>query len=138
MMPSLLPEPVAAPGPFGPAGKTSWPTLLVVDADEALARTLVCHFERRGFHVAAAGTLAEAQAFLERRKDWTLVIADCHLPDGTVWELEPWLKQQSPRPPLLLLSQNPRMVPEHTEAGFLLKPISLARIEASVNRLTLK
>lgn len=114
----------------------SWPTLLFVDSDLTLSRTLVCHFERRGFHVATAATLTEARDYLHRRKRWTLVIADCHLPDGTGWELQTWCHDQGQRTPFLLVSSSPFSATMCAGSDFLAKPFSLAMIEARVNRLT--
>src|SRR4051812_2084384 len=48
-----------------------WPTLLVVDQSAEMLQTLVCYFEKRGFHVAATTTLAEAKVYFQRRKTWT-------------------------------------------------------------------
>jgi len=122
--------------PLDPAGAGSWPTILLVDSDRALVRTLVCHLERRGFHVAAAASLAEAREFLHRRKAWTLVISECHLPDGTGWELQAGLKEQGLKTPFLLLSSSPLSATLCAGTDFLVKPFSPAKLEARVNVLT--
>ncbi|MBL9209361.1 MAG: response regulator transcription factor [Opitutaceae bacterium] len=122
--------------PLGRAEPTAWPTILLVDSDVALVRTLVCHLERRGFHVAAAASLAEAREYLHRRKSWTLVISECHLPDGTGWELHSTLKEQGLTTPFLLLSSSPFSATLCAGADFLAKPFSPAKLEARVNVLT--
>jgi len=119
-----------------PAGASSWPTILLVDSDLALVRTLVCHLERRGFHLAAAASLAEAREYLHRRKAWTLIISECHLPDGTGWELQAALKEQGVKTPFLLLSSSPLPAALCAGADFLVKPFSPAKLEARVNVLT--
>lgn len=115
---------------------SSWPTLLVVDSDLALVRALVFHFERRGYHVAGAASLAEAREFLDRRNNWTMVIAECHLPDGSGLELHTWLKERAGRTPFLLLSSGPVSAALYAGVELLAKPFSLPKIEARVNLLT--
>jgi DNA-binding response OmpR family regulator len=122
--------------PQEPAGAASWPTILLVESDLALVRTLVCHLERRGFHVAAAASLAEAREYLHRRKSWTLIVSECHLPDGTGWELQAALKEQGVKTPFLLLSSSPFSATLCAGADFLVKPFSPAKLEARVNVLT--
>jgi len=122
--------------PLESAGAASWPTILLVDSDLGLTRTLVCHLERRGFHVAAAANLAEAREYLYRRKAWTLVITECHLPDGTGWELQALLKEHGMKSPFLMLSSSPFSATLCAGADFLVKPFSPAKLEARVNLLT--
>jgi DNA-binding response OmpR family regulator len=114
----------------------TWPTLLVVDDDEAMLQALVCYFERRGFHVAPAASLEEAKACFHRRRSWTLVISDFHLPDGTGNDLWAWVSSQSgPVPPFLLMSGS--LEGELLCAGvdFLAKPFPLSELEARVREL---
>jgi len=137
MPPALLPEsPHLRVAPVEPTGTSSWPTLLVVDSDLALVRALVRHFERRGYHVAGAASLAEAREFLDRRSHWTMVIAECHLPDGSGLELQAWLKERAGRTPFLLLSSGHLSPALYGGVEFLAKPFSLPKIEARVNLLT--
>jgi len=137
MSPALLSEsPHLRVTPVEQTGTSSWPTLLVVESDLALVRALVCHFERRGFHVAGAASLAEAREFLDRRSHWTMVIAECHLPDGSGLEIQTWLKERAGRTPFLLLSSGPLSSALYGGVDFLAKPFSLPKIEARVNLLT--
>lgn len=110
----------------------SWPTLLVVDGDLETARTLVCHFEKLGFHVASAHGLEDAREILHRRRSWTLVIADFHLPDGNGFELEAWLREHFGETPLLLLSGSPFCATICAGMNFLMKPFTLAQIDDAV------
>lgn len=114
-----------------------WPTLLVVDSDVEMLSALVCYFEKRGFHVAAANTLADAKAFCHRRRSWTLVIADYHLPDGTGWELCCWMEEQAGgrAVPFLLISGSPKCASLCPGADYLAKPFSLEALEARVRSL---
>jgi DNA-binding response OmpR family regulator len=114
---------------------SSWPTLLIVDSDLEMAQTLVCFFERRGFHVAAAASIAEAKHLFHRRKSWTLVIADYHLPDGTGWDLSGWLQEQSDGTPLLVMSGSPHGATLCEGLEYLPKPFTLEKIEAYVRTL---
>lgn len=113
-----------------------WPTLLVVDDDAQMLQTLVCYFEKRGFHVAPASSLAEAKAFFHRRKAWTLVISDFHLPDGTGGELLSWVTAQpAPTPPFLLMSGSLNGETLCPGVDFLAKPFALDELESRVRAL---
>jgi len=114
----------------------AWPTLLVIDDDPEMLRALVCYFEKRGFHVAAGATIADAKIFFHRRKSWTLVISDYHLRDGTGWELCCWLREQPGRPPPFLLmsgSIHGELLSEGLD--FLAKPFAIAELENRVRLL---
>ncbi len=110
----------------------SWPTLLVVDSDFEVARLLVSHFEKRGFHAASATTFDEARELLLRRASWTLVLADFHLPDGTGLELHAWLREHLGDTRLLLMSGSPFCATLCAGLEFVAKPFSLARIDDAV------
>jgi DNA-binding response OmpR family regulator len=127
-----LPEHAMIPGG---AHVATWPTLLVVDTDVEMLRTLVCYFEKRGFHVAAGTTLAEAKEFFHRRKNWTLVIADYHLPDGTGWDLCCWVREQARSTPVLLMSGSADGATLCAGADYLPKPFPLDALEGRVRVL---
>ena len=128
-----LPEHAMLPGGERLA---AWPTLLIVDNDEAMLQTLVCYFEKRGFHVAASTTVAEAKTFLQRRKTWTLVIADYHLPDGTGMELLGWVRERvSATTPVLLMSGSVHSASLCAGVDFLAKPFPLSALESRVRTL---
>lgn len=119
-------------GSFAP-----WPTLLVVDGDPDSLSSLVRHFEKRGFHVAAATSVAEAKDFCHRRRNWTLAISDYHLPDGTGWELCCWIQEQPgwESMPFLLTSGGMNCSALCTTADFLAKPFELETLEQRVRSL---
>lgn len=123
--------------PSGQAAPASWPTLLVVDDDPAMLQALAWFFEKRGFHVAAAATLAEARAFYQRHMSFSLVVSDYHLPDGTGAEFCWWLREEMrATPPFLLMSGSlvgTVTCPEGVE--FLSKPFTLEDLESRVRTL---
>lgn len=120
------------PPPGARAPAPAWPTLLIVDSHAEMVQALVCFFEKRGFHVAAGSTLAEAKEFFHRRKSWTLVVADYHLPDGNGWELCCWMREQQRTTPFLLMSGSPHCAAMCEGADFLPKPFPLEKLEAYV------
>lgn len=120
----------------GGAAFEPWPTLLIVDSDPEMLRTLVCFFEKRAFHVAPASSLAEAKTLFRRRQSWSLVIADYHLPDGTGAELCFWLREQpGTAPPVLLMSGNPHGATLCLGLDFLAKPFRTEALEQRVRTL---
>lgn len=123
--------------PSNHAASAAWPTLLVLDDDPAMLQALVWFFEKRGFHVAAAATLAEARIFCQRHKSISLVVADYHLPDGTGAEFCWWLRDEMRMtPPFLLMSGSlvgTVTCPEGVD--FIAKPFTLEELENRVRTL---
>jgi DNA-binding response OmpR family regulator len=133
MLSDLLSEPSADHRSLRHAAQLSaWPTLLVLDNDAEMSRTIVCFFEKRGFHVAAGSSLADAMEFFHRRKKWTLIIADYHLPDGTGGELHDWLREQGCDAPLLLMSASPHCATLCAGLNYMSKPFPLEKLEEYV------
>jgi DNA-binding response OmpR family regulator len=129
-----LPEHHLTPG--GAVVET-WPTLLVIDSDPEMLRTLACFFEKRGFHVAAAGNVGEAKDYFYRRPRWTMVIADYHLPDGTGWDFCAWLRERpnATATPFLLMSGGLHAATICPEVDFLAKPFRVEDLENRVRTL---
>ncbi len=128
-----LPDQAMIPG--GTHAPT-WPTLLVVDNDIEMLQTLVWYFEKRGFHVAASENLADAKAYFQRRKSWTLIISDYHLPDGTALELCCWIRDQLQEPPpFLVMSGSMNCSALCADVDFLAKPFPLETLEARVRTM---
>lgn len=121
----------------GGARAAVWPTLLVVDNDTEMLQTLVWYFEKRGFHVAACATLAEAKTYFSRCKTWTLVISDYHLPDGTGLELHGWINDQvrHAAPPFLLMSGSMKCSALCAGVDFLAKPFRPETLELHIRTL---
>jgi DNA-binding response OmpR family regulator len=116
------------------ASLSAWPTLLVVDTDDEITRTLVCFFEKRGFHVAAGTSFADVRRFFHRRKNWTLIISDYHLPDATGAELCDWVQEQGCNAPVLLMSGSPHGAGLCAGYAYLPKPLDLEKLEAYVRK----
>ena len=136
MRPALLRESLPEHAIVSGSGNLStWPTLLVVDNDREMLQTLVCFFEKRGFHVAASTSIAEAKECFERRKSWTLVIADYHLPDGTGLELCCWVRDQVRPTPFLLMSGSAHCAVLCAGTDYLAKPFPLEELEMRVRAL---
>ena len=136
MLSSLLTDSVTERATvFGGAQPAGWPTLLVVDSDTEMTRTLVCFFEKRGFHVASGSSFAEVKAYVHRRKNWTLVIADYHLPDATGAELCDWLQSEGCDAPVLLMSSSPHCATLCAGLNYLPKPFPIEKLEACVGTL---
>jgi two-component system, OmpR family, response regulator RegX3 len=136
MRPSRLRDSLPEHAAPGGVALDSWPTLLVIDDDQEMLRTLVCYFEKRGFHVAAGSSIAEAKTFFHRRKTWTLVMADYHLPDGNGWELCCWVREQpGTPPPFLLMSGSAYGEALSTGVDFLQKPFAIAELEERVRAM---
>ena len=136
MLSGLLPESVSDLASIRGAGWLSpWPTLLVADVDAEMRKTLVCFFEKRGFHVAAAENLAEVRDYFYRRKTWTLIIADYHLPDGSGAELCDWVRDQGSSTPVLLMSGSPHAATLCAGNDYLEKPFPIEKLEAYVRNL---
>lgn len=62
--------------------------LLVVDDEPDVAASISDYFQRQGYDVDTAGTLANGQAFLATNR-YDAVITDLNLPDGTAFDLLP-------------------------------------------------
>ena len=139
MLPALLREsfPESAIRSGYPLFK-AWPTLLVVDHDQEMVRVLVCFFEKRGFHVAAAENINEAKMVFQRRKFWTLVLCDYHLPDGLGWDLAAWVHEQSEKTPVLLMSGSPYCSTLCAGIDYLAKPFPPEKLEQYVRALPLR
>jgi DNA-binding response OmpR family regulator len=134
MLSGLLPESMSeAVSIRGASRLSTWPTLLVVDPDGQMARTIVCFFEKRGFHVAAATSFAEMKDYFHRRRNWTLVVADYHLPDATGAELAQWVRDEGGDSPVLLMSGSPHSATLCAGNDYLSKPFPIEKLEAYVN-----
>ena len=137
MRPGLLRESVSehARAAVG-LGLLPWPTLLVVDSDTTLLTAMVCFLEKRGFHVAAASSVAEARAFCDRRRDWAMVIAEYHLNDGNGLELCCWMQEQPGLTHLpFLITSKASSAALCAGVEYLAKPFPLDELEKRVQRL---
>jgi two-component system catabolic regulation response regulator CreB len=97
----------AGPGPAaGPPPPR--PSLLLLEDDPAIARTVAFALQREGFEVETVGLVREAQARLDRSPRPALAILDLGLPDGSGLVLCQSLRQSADaalaRLPLLMLT----------------------------------
>jgi DNA-binding response OmpR family regulator len=109
-------------------GGTECPrSILLIEDEYRLRRTLARSLEARGFSVEEAATAAEAAA-ATRRSAHDLALLDVNLPDATGWELLRDLREQGWKTPVIVLSAvapNPRRVREFQPHGVLLKPFPM-------------
>ena len=117
----------------GGTGSAIGPSLLIVDSDREMRRTLVSYFEKRGFRVAAAASLAAAKQNFTANRAWSLVIADYHLPDGTGRDLSAWVREHMRQTPVLLMSGSAHIAKLCDGDDFLAKPFRLEKLEAYVS-----
>ena len=135
MLSSLSNDSAVAPAAYSVGTRQSaWPTLLVVDTDVEMTRRIACHFEKRGIHVAAITSFAEARELFYRCKTWTYIVSNCHLPDATGVELQDWLQAQGCNTPVLLTSANPHYGAGGSGSNFLAKPFSMETLENVIRR----
>jgi DNA-binding response OmpR family regulator len=108
------------------------PALLVVDDDAMMLQTFECFCASRGFKVVTASNLADAKAEFLRRKSWTVVLSDYHLPDGNGGEFCAWVREQASETPFILMSGSIRGQ-ALCGVDFLAKPFRLEALERRIN-----
>ena len=115
-------------------------TILVVEDDEMLRRSLVALFTRRGFAVTEAASGNQAIRIFDADKSIHLVIADYYMPDGDGGQLLSHIRSIDPdRPPFILLTgqTDPNvMLPRVGISELLYKPVSVRDLIEIVMRYT--
>ena len=105
----------------------SEPSILLVEDEHRLRRTLVRSLEARHFRVEEAATAADAvKAVLRNGHD--VVLLDVNLPDATGWDVLRDLRQAGHQVPVVMLSAvtpNPERIREFRPHGVLLKPFPI-------------
>lgn len=102
-------------------------SILLVEDEPRLRRTLARSLEARGFQVEEAATAAEAAAAATRGAH-DLALLDVNLPDATGWELLRNLRRSGWETPVVVLTAvapNPARVREFRPHGVLLKPFPM-------------
>jgi CheY-like chemotaxis protein len=114
-----------------PESQTSRPTVLVVEDDTVVASAMRMLFERRGWHVWQAASLAQAENRLQPAPDW--VVLDLMLPDGDGIELLREIQRRGLATRAVVTTgivepNHLNAVREYQPAAILHKPTSFARI----------
>lgn len=110
--------------------------IFILEDDETLGRGIAMALETPECKVTLAQTLKQAQDMLQ--KQFSLLILDINLPDGSGIDLLRSLRTQGNSVPIILLTANDLELDEVTglEAGaddYITKPFSLAVLRARVN-----
>lgn len=110
--------------------------IFILEDDETLGRGIAMALETPECKVTLAQTLKQAQDMLQ--KQFSLLILDINLPDGSGIDLLCRLRAQGNSVPIILLTANDLELDEVTglEAGaddYITKPFSLAVLRARVN-----
>jgi DNA-binding response OmpR family regulator len=112
-------------------------SILVIDDEENLRRTMKLILQREGYVVTTAGSIADARKCLQAGT-FNLVFLDLKLPDANGLTLLPELRSQYPHMPVIILTANDKLgvACESVQNGardYLLKPVDppflLARIK---------
>jgi two-component system, NtrC family, response regulator PilR len=112
-------------------------SILVVDDEENLRRTLALILQREGYTVTTAASVMEARECLQEGR-FDLVFLDLKLPDASGLTLLPEMRSQNPDLPVLILTAHDKLdvALEAVRGGardYLLKPIDppilLARVK---------
>jgi DNA-binding response OmpR family regulator len=102
-------------------------SILVVDDEENLRRTLALILQREGYSVTTAASVKEARGCLEAGA-YDLVFLDLKLPDASGLTLLPELHRQFPEMPVLILTAHDKLgvaleAVRNGARDYLLKPI---------------
>jgi DNA-binding response OmpR family regulator len=114
-------------------------TILIVDDEPKLARSLALILQRAGYRVTTAATAREGLQFLQAGP-FDLVFLDIKLPDQSGIQLLPQIRRLYPDMPVVILTAHASLdtAIEAVRAGasdYLLKPIDPEAILARVNKI---
>jgi DNA-binding NtrC family response regulator len=103
------------------------PSILLVDDEENLRRTLAIILNRAGYEVETAATVKEAHQCLEHAS-FNLTFLDLKLPDANGLTLLPELRSRFPKMPVLILTAHDKLdsafeAVRHGARDYLLKPL---------------
>ena len=113
-------------------------TLLVIDDDPAVRRTVETMLASLGYCVVSRGEPEEALASLERNaEDFELVLLDANMPRVPLAEMYARVRKLSPKVPVLLasgfdLQEQCAAIIERGAAGFVQKPFSMVTLATQV------
>jgi DNA-binding response OmpR family regulator len=112
-------------------------SILVIDDEENLRRTMKLILQREGYVVTTAGSIADARKCLQAGS-FNLAFLDLKLPDGSGLSLLPEIRSQYPHMLVIILSAHDKMdvaleAINNGASDYLLKPVDppflLARIK---------
>lgn len=113
-------------------------TVLVLQDNPHLRKTLKTYFAREGFHTLEAGTCVEAARLAEQAPRVDLLLSDFSLPDGSGTELARALRKRQPRLKLLLAIGHPEQrdaLLEDELTAVINKPFDLQQFGSMVRSL---
>lgn len=122
-----------------PTLRAAEPTVLLIDDDDVFVGLVSRTLETRGFHVATALTVGDAERALAGDVHPALILLDINLPDDTGWALlrhPAFIAAGSP--PVVIVSGTqlrPQRLREYGVAGYLPKPVAMAALISCVRRL---
>lgn len=107
-------------------------TLLLVEDDPALLRTLALALGARGYKVLTAGCVRDGLSLVAETRHIDAMVVDLGLPDGPGWELVEHLRRSGcTPPPTVLISASTlsrKEVQAHGLAAYLPKPFSVEHL----------
>jgi DNA-binding response OmpR family regulator len=114
-------------------------TVLIIDDEPKLARSLALILQRAGYRVTTAGSAKEGLKFLEAGA-FDMVFLDIQLPDQSGIQILPHIRSLYPDMPVVILTAHASLETaiEAVRAGatdYLLKPIDPEAIVARVNKI---
>ncbi len=114
-------------------------SILVVDDEENLRRTLALILQREGYFVCTAATISEARLCLDSGK-YDLVFLDLKLPDANGLTLLPELRNTHPETQVLILTAHDKLgvaieAVTHGARDYLLKPVDPQQLIKRVNEV---
>ncbi len=111
-------------------------SILVVEDDAALARTMTRNLRARGYTARAASTVAQATALAGQERP-TLILLDIDLPDGSGWDVLRVLHASGDPIATIAMSAlrpNERLCREFAVVGSLEKPFPMEALLRLVAR----
>lgn len=113
-------------------------TVLLVQDNPHLRKTLRTYFAREGFRVLDAGSSLEAMRLVEQHQRIDLLLTDFSLPDGSGPELGRALREREPDLKLLIATGHPEQraaLREDERTAVISKPFDLQQFGTLVQRL---
>jgi DNA-binding response OmpR family regulator len=113
-------------------------SILVVDDEPMVCRSLDKILRRKGFEVAQATSVPNALNTLEASQDFALIIADLMMPQVGGLELLKIVKERWPRTPVLIITGYASIASaveatQHGAGGYLPKPFTPGELESAVD-----